>query len=89
MGGDAYGYGVPMVVVGVTPHQGDGNAGHRAKWDRLDISIRNMSEVSRNATVGSSEVLRDSKKTYSNLTGEPCSGKLGCRVRRGAVGKVL
>jgi hypothetical protein len=34
-GGDAYGHGVPIVVVGIAPHQGDGNAGHRAKWDRL------------------------------------------------------
>jgi hypothetical protein len=33
-GGDAYGHRVPMVVVGVTPHQGDGNADYRAKWDR-------------------------------------------------------
>ena len=31
---EAYGDGVPMVVVGVTPYQGDGNAVHRAKWDR-------------------------------------------------------
>ena len=36
-GGDAYGHGVPIVVVGVTSYQGDGNAVHRAKWDRLDI----------------------------------------------------
>lgn len=27
--------GVPILVVRVTPHQGDGNAGHRAKGDRL------------------------------------------------------
>ncbi len=34
-GRESYGYGVPILVVGVTPHQGDGNAVHRAKWDRL------------------------------------------------------
>jgi len=34
MGGDLYGDGVPIVVGGVTPFQGDGNADHRAKWDR-------------------------------------------------------
>ena len=33
-GRESYGDGVPMVVVGVTPHQGDGNADYRAKWDR-------------------------------------------------------
>jgi hypothetical protein len=33
-GGDAYGHRVLIVVVGVTPHQGDGNAVHRAKQDR-------------------------------------------------------
>jgi hypothetical protein len=33
-GGDAHGHGVPTVVDGVTPIQGDGNAAHRAKWDR-------------------------------------------------------
>ncbi len=27
--------GVPILVVRVTPHQGDGNAVHRAKGDRL------------------------------------------------------
>jgi hypothetical protein len=32
-GGDAYGHRVLMVVVGVTPHQGDGKAVHRAKQD--------------------------------------------------------
>ena len=26
--------GVPIVVGGVTPSQGDGNADYRAKWDR-------------------------------------------------------
>jgi hypothetical protein len=34
-GRESYGHGVLMVVVGVTPHRGDGNAVHRAKWDRL------------------------------------------------------
>jgi hypothetical protein len=34
MGRESYGHGVPMVVVGVTTYQGDGNAVHRAKWDR-------------------------------------------------------
>ena len=29
-----YGHGVLIVVDGVTPIQGDGNAGHRAKEDR-------------------------------------------------------
>jgi hypothetical protein len=33
-GGDAYGHGILVVVVGVTPHQGDGNAVRRAKQDR-------------------------------------------------------
>ncbi len=33
-GGDAYGHRVLMVVVGVTSHQGDGNAVRRAKQDR-------------------------------------------------------
>jgi hypothetical protein len=33
-GGDAYGHGVLMVVDGVTPIQGDGNAVRRAKQDR-------------------------------------------------------
>jgi hypothetical protein len=33
-GRESYGHGVPIVVDGVTPIQGDGNAVHRAKWDR-------------------------------------------------------
>ena len=33
-GGDAYGHGVLMVVDGVAPIQGDGNADYRAKQDR-------------------------------------------------------
>ena len=30
------GNGVPIVVVGVTTYQGDGNAGYRAKWHRAE-----------------------------------------------------
>jgi len=30
-GRESYGHGVPIVVVGVTTYQGDGNAVHRAK----------------------------------------------------------
>jgi hypothetical protein len=33
-GRESYGHGVLMVVDGVTPIQGDGNAVHRAKQDR-------------------------------------------------------
>ncbi len=33
-GGDAYGHRVLVVVVGVTPHLGDGNAVYRAMQDR-------------------------------------------------------
>jgi hypothetical protein len=33
-GRESYGEGVLTVVVGVTPHQGDGNAVHRAIGDR-------------------------------------------------------
>ncbi len=33
-GRESYGHGVPIVVDGVTSIQGDGNAVHRAKWDR-------------------------------------------------------
>ncbi len=33
-GGDVYGHRVLIVVVGVTPHQEDGNAVHRAMQDR-------------------------------------------------------
>jgi hypothetical protein len=33
-GRESYGDGVPIVVVGVTPHQGDGNAARRAKGNR-------------------------------------------------------
>ncbi len=33
-GATPIGHGVPIVVDGVTPIQGDGNAVHRAKWDR-------------------------------------------------------
>jgi len=33
-GREFYGDGVLIVVVGVTPHQGDGRADHRAKQDR-------------------------------------------------------
>ena len=33
-GGDPYGVGAIVVVVGVTPHQGDGKAVHRAKGGR-------------------------------------------------------
>jgi hypothetical protein len=32
-----YGHGVIIVVVGVTPHQGDGNTECRAKGDRWNI----------------------------------------------------
>ena len=35
-GRESYGHRVLIVVVGVTPHQGDGSAVHRAKQDRLD-----------------------------------------------------
>ncbi len=37
-GGDAYGHLSLMVVVGVTSHQGDGNAVRRAKQDR-EVSL--------------------------------------------------
>jgi hypothetical protein len=37
--GDLYGHGVLVVVVGVTPHRGDGNAVHRAKQDRYITGI--------------------------------------------------
>ena len=33
-GRESYGDGVLIVVVGVTPHQGDGRADHRTKQDR-------------------------------------------------------
>ncbi len=33
-GRESYGNGVPIVVDGVTPIQGDGNAVYRAKWNR-------------------------------------------------------
>ncbi len=33
-GCESYGNGVLVVVVGVTPHQGNGNADYRAKGDR-------------------------------------------------------
>ena len=33
-GRESYGHGAPIVVDGVTPIQGDGNAVHRAKQDR-------------------------------------------------------
>ena len=33
--GDPYGDGILIVVVGVTPYQGDGRADHRAKQDRM------------------------------------------------------
>jgi hypothetical protein len=35
-GRESYGHRVLIVVVGVTPHQGDGNAVRRAKQGRLD-----------------------------------------------------
>jgi len=35
-GRESYGHRVLIVVVGVTPHQGDDNAVHRAKQDRLE-----------------------------------------------------
>ncbi len=50
-GGDAYGHGVLVVVVGVTSHQGDGNAVHRAKQDRLVSRCRWLSGGTRNAAV--------------------------------------
>ena len=52
-GGDAYGHGVLMVVVGVTPHQGDGNADYRAKQDRSVSLRRELSGGTRNAAVES------------------------------------
>lgn len=48
--------------MGVTPHQGDGKADHRAKQDRQDKSLMKLSEVRRNAAVRSSKVFRDSSK---------------------------
>ena len=50
MGGDLYDDGVPIVVGGVTPSQGDGNAGHRAKWGRSGNFKGSMSEEMRDAT---------------------------------------
>ena len=38
---EGYGDGVLIVVVGVTPHQGDGRADHRAKQDRQTNLYRN------------------------------------------------
>ena len=38
---EGYGDGVLIVVVGVTPHQGDGRADHRAKQDRRTNLYRN------------------------------------------------
>ena len=38
---EGYGDGVLIVVVGVTPHQGDGRADHRAKQDRRTNLFRN------------------------------------------------
>ena len=35
-GRESQGHRVLIVVVGATPHPGDGNAVHRAKQDRLD-----------------------------------------------------
>ena len=40
-GGDAYGHGNPIVVDGVTPIQGDGNAVYRAKGVREISHTRN------------------------------------------------
>jgi hypothetical protein len=40
MGGDAYGHRVLMVVDGVTPIRGDGNAVYRAKQDRSVSLLR-------------------------------------------------
>ena len=47
---ESHGHGVPMVVDGVTSIQGDGNAVHRAKWDREARLESRRGEVSRNAT---------------------------------------
>jgi hypothetical protein len=41
--GDPYGDGIPIIVGGVTTTQGDGNAVHRAKWDRVVSWKRNLS----------------------------------------------
>ncbi len=47
---EGQGDGVLIVVVGVTPHQGDGKADHRAKRDRKVNLLRLSMKVSRNAT---------------------------------------
>ena len=61
-GRESYGHGVPMVVDGVTPIQGDGHAGHRAKWDRLVSWERTFSEGCRNAP--------DDEKKYGSTGGQ-------------------
>ena len=45
------GDGGPIVVVGVTPHQGDGSAVHRAKRDRWSVISRHAVRGMRNAKV--------------------------------------
>ncbi len=49
-GREPYGHGVLIVVVGVTPHQGDGNAVHRAKQDRKVKYPKSVNRSKRNAT---------------------------------------
>jgi hypothetical protein len=46
---ERYGIGVAVVVVGVTPHQGDGSAVHRAKRDRWSESSSHAVRVMRSA----------------------------------------
>jgi hypothetical protein len=51
-GREPHGHGASVVVVGVTPYQGDGNAGYRAKGGREATTKKKpRSEEKRNAPV--------------------------------------
>ena len=74
--GDAYGHRVLVVVVGVTPHQGDGNADYRAMQDRSASLCRELRGGTRNAAVehGESEGRGECGNIVLNLklAGELC-----------------
>ncbi len=75
-GGDAYGHRVLVVVDGVTPIQGDGNADHRAMQDRSASLCRELRGGTRNAADEheESEGRRDCGNAFLDLklAGELC-----------------
>jgi hypothetical protein len=88
VGREPYGDGVPIVVVGVTSHQGDRESRSQGEGAQVIVtsSERGMRNADRRNGAGCHPEAR-SLTASGTITGEPGAGKLARRDREGADGK--